>query len=254
MPNTTVFKSAGACTDTTLQKLYRDPAGSASTLFCYDALDRYSWPSQAAPSGVSTLVDLLDVANATISATALGFSSGFVFDGVDADLITLPTSSKLAAGVSKFGIAWWINPTTIVGSAKGISGIGSGSTFTNCQYALFRTGSNLLFNAVGNNAVGGNLPIVAGVPVHVGITLELSGGSYSCKAWLNGNQNGTTAVIAGPMPEPGIAAATIGALTNIFNTAGDDFKFYRCQADSLASRTAAQFIAADYAAGLGRFS
>lgn len=254
MANATVFKSAGTCTDATLQKLYRDPAGSASTLFCYDALDPYSWPSQAAPSGAATLVDLLDINNASIAATALGWANGFVFDGVDTDLITLPASSKLAADVSKFGIAWWINPTTIAGTGKGISGIGSGSSFANCQYALYRTNANLLFNAVGNNAVGGNIPIVAGTPIHVGITLELSGGSYSCKAWANGVQSSTTVVIAGPMPQPGIAAATIGALTNIFNTAGDDFKFYRCQADSLSSRTAAAFIAADYAAGVGRFS
>jgi len=252
MSNSTVFKSAGTCTDTSLPILYRDPAISVGSLFCYDALDTYSWPTQAAPGGAASLVDLSPVAaNASIAAVALGWSNGFVFDSADADMITLPTSSKLASGVTSFGVSFWFKPATIVGSGKDIFGIGDGGSFALVQYSLHRDLGAVY--AYANGTQISSVPIVAGTVVQIGITIELSGGTYTRRIWKNGVNTSTT-TNAAPMVQPTMPAAVIGGLAGVHGANGDDFTFYRCHADSLTTRTAAQFIAADYAAGVGRFS
>lgn len=135
MSQTTVFKAVGACTDTSRPILYRDPAASAGSLFCLDSLDIYSWPSQAAPSGAATLVDLLDIASASIAATAMGWSNGFVLDSADADAITLPVSSKLASNVPSFGLAVRLKFANISAGAKGVFGIADSAAAT--QYSIY---------------------------------------------------------------------------------------------------------------------
>lgn len=251
MPQATIFKSAGTCTDTSLPILYRDPAASSSTLFCYDVLDTYSWPSQAAPVGASSLVDLSAVgANASIGATALGWDDGFVFNG-DADLITLPASSKLASDVAGFAISIWIKNTTAAGSGKGIAGIGEGFTYAATQWGLHRDAGNMQYAVDGD--VRGGTAITVGAVTNWVITMELSGSTYTHRLWKNGSVILTNTSTA-PMVVPTRVAANIGAQPGVFDAGGDDFVFYRCHADSLASRTAAQFVAAEYAVGVGRFS
>jgi hypothetical protein len=100
----------------------------------------------------------------------------------------------------------------------------------------------------------GSAPIDINVPTNWIITTTLSGSTYTNRLWKNG-VSVLSATSTSPMVVPsGVAAANIGNVPSIFGGGGDDFVFYRCHADSLASRTAAQFVAAEYAAGVGRFS
>lgn len=248
----TVFKSAGTCTDISLPKLYRDPAASDGSLFCFDVLDPYSWPSQAAPSGAATLVDLLGKGNAAIGSVPVGWSNGFVFDS-DSDLITLPATSKLATDVAAFGVSLWIKNTTSVGTTKGIAGIGGGYNYASTQWALHRDNATIVYTVDG--LTGGAVALTVGAVTNWCITLELSVGAYTAKLWRNGVNVHSGATFPAPMVSPtGIAAATIGNVPFVHAGTGDDFVFYRCHADSLTSRSAAQFVAAEYAAGVGRFS
>ena len=256
MPNATVFKSAGICTNASLPVLYRDPAITAGTLFCYDVLDPYSWPSQAATPGTASLVDLADNANASIAAVALGWgaSGGLVFSGAAADLITLPASSKLAANVSSFGFTCWVklNALPAIGTYKGIAGIGEGGSHTLSQYSLQIAGTGNLTLVAGGVGVGA-VPAVAGAVMQLGVTVELAAGVYTLKGWIN-NVLQATATLAAPMVVPAALNATIGKNQTTLDSTGADFTFYRCHAAALTAVSAAQFIAADYAAGAGRFA
>ena len=248
-----ILKSDTAFTDVNIPILYRDMAISAGTLFCYDALDTFSWPSQAAPSGAAALIDLAQIANASIDAAAMGWgaSGGFVFTSDDADKITLPVSSKLASNVASYGFTFWFKPTTVADGLAIIGGLGA--SLTDVQYSFYRDGSILVVHADNTN-IGQQNGIVAGQVYQVGITIELSGSTYTRKIFINGAQI-TSNTSTAPFATPSQAAFTFGAgLPGNFSQNGDAFTLFRCHADALTSRTAAEFIAADYASGVGRFS
>lgn len=249
MPQATVFKSTGVCTDTSLPILYRDPAASAGSLYLYDALDLYSWPSQGAAAAGNTLVDLLDISNASFVTAPTGWSNGFIFDGADNDRIVLPTSSKIAAGAVGFGQTFWIKFATIAVGVKGILDLSDGTASTT-QYGIYRDGTNLVVRVDANGFAPHT--ISSNVVYQIGITSELSASTYTHKLWINGQQV-KTFTTSSPFVVPAATAAIIGNMGSV-SVNGDDFTFYRCHADNLSTRTAAQFIAADYAAGAGRFS
>lgn len=252
MTQATVFKSAGTCTDTSLPILYRDPAVSASTLFCYDLLDTQTWPSGAAPSGAATLVDLSPAAaNASVGSTALGWSGGFVFDSGDADLITLPASSKLGSEATSFAFSIWIKNTSIAAGDRGIAGLCDGASYGSVQWSLHRSGATMNYSTDGSYR--GAVALTQNAVTNWVITMTLSGSTYTHKLYKNGVVV-LSHTSSSPMTVPAGVGAVIGALPTLFGANGDDFVFYRCHADSLASRTADQFVAADYAAGLGRFA
>lgn len=248
--STTVFKSAGACTDNTLPILYRDPAASAGSLFCYDALDSFSWPSQVAPTPGASLVDLLGIANATFGTPGITWNNGFVFDSADADVLTLPASSKQVAGVVGFAIAMWIKWPTATAALRGVMDLTDGSAATS-QYALYRDGTNSLILR-GNGGASGPTPLVAATVYQVAITTELAAGNLTIRLWLNGVQK-VVLTRAAPMLVPAKAAMTIGGLSEL-GPNGDDFVLYRVHADNLTTRSAAQFVSDDFAAGNGRFA
>ena len=244
----TVFKSGGTCSDTSLPKLYRDTAIAADTLFCYDALDTYSWPTQAAPVGAASWIDLADVANATFAAVTTGWSDGFVFDSADQDLLTLPTTSK-RAGDQQLGLAVWLKFATTAAGSRGIIDMSDGATATS-QYAVYRDGSNIVLRADATSS--GTQAITASVVYQLGITIELSGSTYTSKLWLNGAVV-KTVTSSSPLCIPSKTTCTIGQIPAI-SANGDDFTLYRVHGCDLSDRTGAEFIAADYASGVGRFS
>lgn len=248
MTAATIFKSAGTCTDTTQPFQPRDPAASAGSLFCYDALDPYSWPTQAAPTGTGPLVDLLDHANATIGVQAMGWANGFVFDSADTDRITLPASSKVASDAAGFGLTFWVKFASVAAGNKGVLDL-SDDTAGSTQYGMYRSAADLVVRVDGSTFAA--QAIAAMTVYQVGVTSVLLGGTYTHTLWLNGVAVKTTTT-SSPFVQPAKAACVIGTLAAV-DANGDNFTFYRCHADNLSTRTAAQFIAADYAAGVGRF-
>jgi hypothetical protein len=244
-----VFKSSGACSDTSLPILYRDPAASAGSLFCYDALDTYSWPSQAAPVGAATLVDLLDVSDASIGATAMGWANGFVFDSADTDSITLPVSSKFASDTAGFAIAVWVKLTSVAAGIVPLFGLGDDNASS--QYVVYRDAATLVARVDGTAM--GPQAVAADVVYQLGITSVLTGGSYVNTFWLDGVAVKTNTTAA-PMAVPATMTACKIGTVSFMSVNGAAFTFYRAHADNLTTRTAAEFIAADYTAGVGRFA
>lgn len=160
MSNTTVFKSSGICSDASLPFLYRDPAIGPGTLFCFDMLDPYTWPSQAAPSGTPNLIDLSPVgANAIVAAGPIGWDGGLVFDGADNDLVNLPPSAKLAADVAGFAVSMHFKCLSVTGTGKGIAGIGDGYNFNTIQWHLHRDNGTVHGYVDGTSAGTGSVVV-----------------------------------------------------------------------------------------------
>lgn len=94
--------------------------------------------------------------------------------------------------------------------------------------------------------------MVAGSVYQLAMATVLSGGSYTNTVWRNGVAVVSLAT-ASPMVVPAATACIIGKIPYL-GANGDDMTFFRAHADSLTTRTAAEFVAADYTAGNGRFS
>lgn len=249
MSNSTVFKSPAACTDVTLPRLFRDPGASDGSLFLYDALDPYSWPSQAAPSGAAQLIDLLDLANASIAAPAMGWAGGFVFSNDDQDLITLPTSSRFPADAEGFAISFWLKLSSVAAGIAPLLGMVDNSNATT-QYGLYRDGANIV--PVIDGLSLGLEGVSAGQVYQMAFTGELVGAEYAVKFWLNGVLE-KSALTAAPLFVPTATNCRIGTMSWI-SVNGDAFTLYRVHADDLSTRTAEEFVTADYNAGFGRFA
>lgn len=254
--NALLNKSAGACTDTTLPILYRDPAASSGSKWVLDALDSFSWPSQGAPSVGSAWVNLVSGNDASFfsGAATWGGSGGFVSAAATGPEVRMPTAGKLAAGnLTGFVVIAWVKPSAIV-SNKFIVGMSDGLP-ANAQYLIYQSGASFAFIANTLSAPTYN-GVVAGTVYQVAVGYQGNGaGSFTRTAWVNGVQIGAgTAAVAASIYQPTSTVPRV-AKAPAFGTDAYDGTIYRALLDDLSSgATVAQIVAADYAAGVGRFS
>ncbi len=232
--------------------LHRDPAIGDGTLWCYDVRDTHTWPSQDAAAIGAALIDLAETANATVSTDGLGWSAGGLqFTLNDSSRIVLPATSRLASGVTGFGVTVWATFTDISATTDSVLSMGkSGSGYTNTQYLIITNTGDLRWTAdAGASLRTAVTGLTTGVMHQIGYTVTLAAGTLTHTLWLDGvavDTFTTAAPMADPLTE---AAARIGH-GDIFG-GSPAMIFYRSMGDSLSHRTAAEFIAADYAAGTG---
>ncbi|GAB3763451.1 hypothetical protein GCM10028796_16960 [Ramlibacter monticola] len=254
--NTSVFKSGGACTDTSLPILYRDPAASSGSKWVLDALDSYSWPSQAAPSVGNSWVNLVTGADGSFFAGTSGWggAGGFTSAAATGPEIRLPTTGKVASGqLTGFVVIAWVKPSA-VSSNKFIVGMTDGAAGTS-QYLIYQSAASFAFIANTLSATTYN-GVVSGTVYQVAVGYQGNGaGTFTRSAWVNGVQNGTgTAAAAASIYQPSSSLPRVGKLP-AFSTDAYDGTIYRTLFDDLSGgQTVAQIVAADYAAGVGRFS
>lgn len=253
MPSTsTVYKSAGACTDTTLPIQFKDPAATPGTIFCFDALDTTSYPSQAAPGASDVWKNLMDSGDASFSTVRPGWANGFTFDGSSVQQILGPTTAKMAANhLQGFFVSVWVKLATVAAGNNHIIGMGDGALGTS-QFVVYRSGAILTFWI--NGAAGPQYSAAqAGVVYQIGVGYQGDGaGNFTRSTWLNGVQIGATTGSAASIIQPSATRPIIGRDANIGNFNGT---VYRAMYDDLSSgATVAALVAADYAAGVGRFS
>jgi len=252
MPATsTVYKSQGLCTDMTLPIQFKDPAATPGTKAVFDALDTNSWARQAAPQAGDAWVNLVAGGDCSFSAALPGWDGGFVFDGAAAQIITGPTGLKMAADDTKgFYFGCWAKFATVAAGNQHVASLGDGAVATS-QFMIYRTGAILVLAANGGAGQQFN-GLQAGVPYHMAVGFQGDGtGKFVRSTWLNGAQLGAGALTAEAIVQPAATRPTFGRNPNIGNFAGE---FNRWMYDALSSgATVAQLVAADYAAGAGRF-
>lgn len=256
MPNTTILKSGGACSDTSLPILYKDPAASAGSKFIYDALDTNSWPKQAAPILTDLWKNLVSGGDASFTNAAPGWGpGGFTSTAAGGQGLLLPATGKVAAGqLTGFAVSCWVKPTQNAG-LRYIVGVDDSTQLTS-QWTLYQ--SNQQFVAWTNKLAAGvtNNVIVPGTVYHVGLGYQGDGaGNFTPSIWLNGQVVGTpVSSAAATIYQPAQAVPRVLRNTG-FSANSFDGTLYRLLFDDLSSgKTVAQVMADDFVAGLGRFS
>ena len=251
--NSTVYKSAGACTDTTLPILYKDPAATSGTKFIYDALDTNSFAKQAAPTGTDVIKNLVSGADATFSGTVPGWaaSGGFTYPGSGSGRILLPTSGKVASNqLTGFYFGVWVKTASVTG-VHGIGGLSNGTPGSS-QYLIYQDDAKFVFSANSLGAAVYNGSTINTV-YHLAVAYRGDGaGNFTWLNYVNGvalgaPQTAAAASIFQPSaanPDLGGGGVTQSALT-IYRTMFDDFS---------SGVSQAALVAADYNAGVGRFT
>lgn len=255
---TTVLKAAGACTDTSLPILYRDPAASSGTKYVFDTLDTTSWPSQGAPTLASLWKDLLGGADATFAGAAPGWGGaggGFTCTGAAGQQINLPTSGRVAnSHLPGFVSIIWVKPSQIA-AIRLIAAMFDG-TISNAQWLIYQDAAKVIFYANNGACTQYNNLTVGGV-FQVAVGYQGDGaGNYVRSSWVNGALLGAGAshTPAGGIFQPADTAPNV-AKHSTFGANSFEGSIYRTFFDDLSGgKTVAQLVADDYAAGLGRFS
>lgn len=230
-----------------LPKLYRDQVINSGTLQLYDALDSFSWPSQAA--GPGTLNNLVDGGDpASVSSTVL-FSGGFEFvDSVGTDLITLPASAQPAADEPGLLFLLWLkrDATQVNTLTAAVAGASTGNT------------NGYRITSASNGAIGLGFCVpdtfyntVADQVYQFAISAKrrVDNSGYDYSYWRDGGLL-LTSFRAGDFVPAG--TPRIGALGGTYQTNWKGVVF-RTLFDDLSTKTAQEIVELDYETNVGRF-
>lgn len=232
----------------TLPKLYRDQVINAGTLQLYDALDTFSWPSQAA--GPGTLNNLVDGgASAAVSSTVL-FDNGFRFvdTGSGADLITLPASAQPTATEPGFLFLLWLKRDATQVNTMTAAVAGASTSNTN-GYRITSASNGAIGLGFCNPETFYNTVADQVYQFAISAKRRVDNSGYDFSFWQDGGLL-LTSFRAGDFVPAG--TPRIGALGGTYQTNWKGVVF-RSMFDSLSAKTAQEIVELDYEKNVGRF-
>lgn len=245
-------------TDTTIPVLRNDLIANSGTLDIFDARDAdVSWPSQSDPvEGTDTWKSLLSVNTASFAGTT-GWTNGFTIDAT-ADVITMPSTFKLP-GSGDGVVVFWVKFGTqgftsgsnnyiarvgaIGGASQWIAYMQYGTTDANTYFGVY-SGNNANF-ALDLAAIN-TLP--ASKVAQIAVAMELVGGVYVYKGFVNGELKKTFTSALATLPQPA-SQMLFGGSTNAVNQT-----VLRAVVDDLSATTPEAFVALDYTTHVARLS
>ncbi|NOS84723.1 MAG: T9SS type A sorting domain-containing protein [Ignavibacteria bacterium] len=125
-----------------------------------------------------------------VPAQPIPYNLVMYFPGRQYDYIKVPNNAALNL-TNSGSIDLWVN---YVPSATGRTLISKGSTLANTTFRLYIESSGSLRLQIGNNSVPGGV-----VPnsrwVHIAVTWSLSGGTYTCKFYIDGKYTGQNTMV-----------------------------------------------------------
>lgn len=238
----------GVTFSNTLPKLYRDEVINAGTLQLYDALDTFSWASQAA--GPGTLNNLADVVDPASVSSTIAFDNGFRFvdTGSGADLITLPASAQPAADEPGFLFLLWLKRDTTQVNTLNAAVAGASTGNTN-GYRITSASNGAI--GLGFCAPENFYNTVADQVYQFGISAKrrVDNSGYDWAFWRDGVLL-TSGFRAGDFVPAG--SPRIGALGGTYQTNWKGVVF-RTIFDDLSVKTAQEIVELDYEKNSGRF-
>lgn len=247
-----IFRLPGLFTDPTIPKLYRDKVITAGTKYCFDSIDTYSYPKQAAPApGVDFWKNLLDGGPTASFTGAIGFGKGFQLAASGSRSITLPSAGKPAPSDSAMLAIVWIK----LGDpgSGGSTVISSGSDYGPAnQYAMTWSSRDLRFHVGGwqSTAVAA-AALVATDIVQFAMSMKkrASDGKYDLVTYINGVESRSSISTFTSIPQPSGSPWLTPFIGNgpTFGAVGWAGSVYRAIYDDCSVKSASELVALDYA-------
>lgn len=244
----------GEFSDASIQKLWRDRVINDGTVYCYDALDYFSYAKQAAPSaGVDVWKDLKEEAAGAAFTGTVGFDNGFTFTNGSGGGITLPAAGVFPADADGFCTAiWFVTPPPVTGLIK-LFGANTAYTDANCQYAIVvPVGATGVYKAYFGGFAPSNSVFTdpeGGTLLQIGLAAKKKpNGKYNIMVFRNGAKVAQSESTFDSLPQPADVPKISGGTTH----AAD--KVLRVWADDCSIHTADELIELDYAANHARLA